>query len=125
MKCPRCVKPLREVKFDEIVIDRCEACFGVWFDFAELERILNRDAHAISSLVPDETLPPAAKTDTLPCPRCGDRLIPVPAEPEGIVYYTCLACYGRWLDGSELQRVAGRSLAGKFERVFRLLLDAV
>jgi len=123
MKCPRCDKPLGEVKFDEIIVDRCGECFGVWFDFAELERILNRDAHAMATLVPEEDLPAVGDVDTLPCPRCAERLICFRAEPEGILYYTCLTCYGRWLDGRELQRVSGRSLASKFERVFRMLLD--
>jgi len=123
MRCPRCDKPLREVKFDEIVVDRCDTCSGVWFDFAELERILNRDAHAMAALVPEESLPPARDADMLCCPRGGDTLIRIRAEPEGILYYTCLTCYGRWLDGSELQRAAGRSLASKFESVFRMLLD--
>ena len=123
MKCPRCDTDLDEVKFQEIVIDQCRACAGIWFDFAELERILSRDAHAMRRLLPDEGLPPVPDVDILPCPRCDDTLIRMWIEPEHVRYYTCLTCYGRWLDGSEIQRIAGRSLAIKFERLFQLLLD--
>ena len=123
MKCPRCDKTLSEVTFDEIVVDRCDTCSGTWFDFAELERIVNRDAYAMAVLAPEESLPSVSDVDTLPCPRCAGNLIRVRAEPEGILYYTCLTCYGRWLDGSELQRVAGRSLTSKFEKLFEMLLD--
>jgi len=42
---------------------------------------------------------------------------------EGMIYYSCLTCYGRWLDGSELKRIVDRPLAIKFEKLFQELLD--
>ncbi len=123
MICPCCGTPLIEVRLDGIVIDRCETCSGIWFDFAELERVLNRDTHAIGKLLPRTERLEDPNLDMLPCPRCRDKLIRMRAEPERMNYYTCLTCYGRWLGGSALKRVADRSLAIRFERVFQQLLD--
>ncbi len=122
MNCPHCNVALGEVKVDEVVLDRCPECGGIWFDFALLERVLSRESHALRTLLPESSTHGGVEEDTLNCPRCGDTLIRMRASAEPVVYYGCLTCYGRWLDGSEIGRIVGRSLAIKFERLFQQLL---
>ena len=43
MKCPRCDGNLKENKFEEIMIDTCDKCGGVWLDSGELEQLMKRD----------------------------------------------------------------------------------
>jgi uncharacterized protein len=43
MKCPRCGGDLKETKFDEVSIDTCEKCAGVWLDSGELEQLITRE----------------------------------------------------------------------------------
>jgi DNA repair exonuclease SbcCD ATPase subunit len=43
MQCPRCSGSLREGKFEEVLIDTCEKCAGVWLDAGELERLTQRE----------------------------------------------------------------------------------
>ena len=43
MQCPRCEGTLRENKFEEVMIDTCEKCGGIWLDSGELEQLLKRD----------------------------------------------------------------------------------
>ncbi|MDQ2922262.1 MAG: zf-TFIIB domain-containing protein [Acidobacteriota bacterium] len=38
MKCPRCDGALKESKVEEVTIDTCETCGGVWLDSGELEK---------------------------------------------------------------------------------------
>ena len=44
MKCPRCDGSLSESKFEEILIDTCDKCGGVWLDSGELEQVTKKDA---------------------------------------------------------------------------------
>ena len=44
MNCPRCVGTLKENKFEEVTIDTCDKCGGVWLDSGELEQLLKRDS---------------------------------------------------------------------------------
>ena len=39
MKCPRCDDKLEERKFEEVSIDNCDKCGGVWLDSLEFERL--------------------------------------------------------------------------------------
>jgi Zn-finger nucleic acid-binding protein len=42
MKCPRCDGTLKETTFEEIAIDICDNCGGVWLDSGELEHLTRK-----------------------------------------------------------------------------------
>jgi uncharacterized protein len=44
MKCPRCDGTLSESKFEEVLIDTCDKCGGVWLDSGELEQLTSKEA---------------------------------------------------------------------------------
>lgn len=44
MRCPRCDGNLHEGKVDEVSIDTCEKCGGVWLDSGELEQLTKHDS---------------------------------------------------------------------------------
>jgi len=122
MNCPRDGVRLQEVKVDELVLDRCPSCEGVWFDFGVLERVLSRDAKTVEETLMERPAASMPRAEDLSCPRCGDVLIRMRGTDEGVTYYGCLTCYGRWLDGSDMARLLRRSLLAKFERLFERLL---
>jgi uncharacterized protein len=39
LSCPKCDGTLSEVLFEEIKIDKCDKCNGIWLDAGELEQI--------------------------------------------------------------------------------------
>ena len=123
MNCPRCDLTLKEFILDDIVMDRCEQCGGIWFDFAELEEVLSRDIIQTRKVLPKRTHPEDMSIEVLPCPRCRDNVIRMRTPNRKIIYYGCLTCYGRWIDGSEMKRILDRPLAVKFEALFQQLLD--
>ena len=43
MQCPRCDGSLTESKFEEVMIDTCDKCGGVWLDSGELEQLTKKD----------------------------------------------------------------------------------
>ena len=43
MKCPRCDGALSESKFEEVLIDTCDKCGGVWLDSGELEQLTQKE----------------------------------------------------------------------------------
>ena len=43
MKCPRCDGSLTESKFEEVLIDTCDKCGGVWLDSGELEQVTKKE----------------------------------------------------------------------------------
>ena len=43
MRCPRCDGNLAESKVEEVLIDTCEKCGGVWLDSGELEQLTRKE----------------------------------------------------------------------------------
>jgi len=43
MNCPRCDGRLQEKTFEQVLIDTCDKCGGVWLDSGELEQLMKRD----------------------------------------------------------------------------------
>ena len=43
MKCPRCDGSLKENKFEEVLIDTCDKCGGIWLDSGELEQLTSKE----------------------------------------------------------------------------------
>ncbi len=43
MKCPKCGSDLRPEKIEDVTIDRCSECQGIYLDRGELEELLLKD----------------------------------------------------------------------------------
>lgn len=41
--CPKCEGKLVEVKVEDVTIDRCDKCNGVWLDAGELEQLKSHE----------------------------------------------------------------------------------
>ncbi|MBU0628545.1 MAG: zf-TFIIB domain-containing protein [Nanoarchaeota archaeon] len=39
MKCPRCNKDMEKLKKENIIIDVCKKCKGIWLDEGEIEKL--------------------------------------------------------------------------------------
>jgi uncharacterized protein with PIN domain len=43
MRCPRCDGTLNETKVEEVSVDICDKCGGVWLDSGELEQLTKKE----------------------------------------------------------------------------------
>lgn len=44
MKCPKCGSDLEEINFQNVMIDRCNECKGIWLDSGELDLLIKGQA---------------------------------------------------------------------------------
>ena len=126
MICPRCEVPLVETRLEDLVLDKCERCGGVWIDVAEFDWVGIKSRDKVRrALTPQRGVEMSAANgeDRLVCPRCGKELLRVrSAEDTGLLVEACLSCYGQWVDGDELDRAQNRSVWGKLRQLFREVL---
>ena len=94
------------VEYEQIELDVCASCKGVWFDAEELELLLG------SLELPGEKLvhARAAKSAERPrrCPHCRRKMEKVlmgPSPGQGQVIDTCKRGHGLWFDGGELDAI--------------------
>lgn len=43
LQCPKCDGTLETINFEDVQIDRCRQCQGVWLDAGELEHLTKRE----------------------------------------------------------------------------------
>lgn len=44
LQCPRCPGKLHQETFEDVTIDRCDTCHGIWLDAGELEQIAGEES---------------------------------------------------------------------------------
>ena len=106
MNCPKCDEAVLEsIQVDEVEVDRCTACEGIWFDPSELGRLLDNDTQKVGAIMTgddegDHDLKVAM------CPHDGTKLVRVRSiRNSDVVIDTCTTCRGIWLDGGEFRRI--------------------
>ena len=123
VKCVKCPGELALVRVDDVDVDQCVDCGGIWFDALELERVLASPSSARALVAPPRR--PADDDVRGRCPRCrGDgALVRVASRGAPIHVDTCAVCGGKWLDGGELALLRKRGLVGAMRRVLDWVLD--
>jgi hypothetical protein len=124
MRCVKCSGELRRVEIDEVVVDQCDACDGIWFDSGELERVLGMKS--VSALHSPARPSRADDEKRARCPRCPSEglLVPVASMTSDIHVDTCPLCGGKWLDGGELAVLRDEGGIRPVLALFRRLLSA-
>ena len=105
MQCPKCDGEMVMVHNDEVRIDRCDKCHGLYFDQLTREDLAFVASHAHQIDTGDEAL--GAEFDALvyvECPRCyaimDQRKI---EEPVKIRFELCTTCHSTFLDAGEFR----------------------
>lgn len=131
MICPTCRQVMMVVEQDEIELDHCAKCRGVWFDAGELELMLERmglESGALS-LAQIAELPDAETEEKKRrCPVCRRKMkkVHIGREPE-VLIDVCGWGDGLWFDGGEVHQIIEQcdrkpsAKAGSEERVFSFL----
>ena len=103
MRCPACKSTLVVVEREEIELDWCISCRGLWFDEGELELLGEKTGRILDVADLSRSATSTVKGHRR-CPRCPRRMqqleLPIPSGP-AIVIDTCLR-HGFWLDRGEL-----------------------
>jgi Zn-finger nucleic acid-binding protein len=110
--CPNCDTPLQTIKLtldEDLFIERCETCFGLFFDRGEIETVLQSSvSHVhdinlehIDNINKDRYLKPE-KFQYVKCPECKRFMNRVNfGQRSGVVVDKCII-HGIWLDSGEL-----------------------
>lgn len=125
MNCIRCQSRMKKTARDNLLIDMCPDCGGVWLDGGELEMMESGTGQSVDHLVQQarkEMLQDSSRLVHLQglCPKCeGSHLQPV--KKRGIELDLCPKCKGMFFDEKELDLV----LKGRKETWFASILDLI
>ena len=108
--CPKCDLPLFVLHFQEIEVDFCDRCRGLWLDAGELEALLHQtsanDHDLLLKFQQQSGIQPNGRPHL--CPRCDAPLHEIQVDHTGSPQLTLDKCprgHGVWFDAEELQQL--------------------
>jgi len=120
MQCLKCEGELKTIEVDGLKVEKCELCSGIWFDFGELDELL--DAAPIAEFKNEVKNNMGDDNLKVQCPRCkgNGNMIQVTSLKNPEVHIdTCSVCYGQWLDGGEFEKLTKNSFLSKIRSLFK------
>lgn len=106
MDCPVCQQAMIVLELDEVEVDYCTSCQGIWLDAGELDLLLGGAEAAVTLMESFSTAetPEAARK----CPICRKKMEKVSAGQSGgkrELLDRCKKEHGLWFDRGELQAI--------------------
>ena len=123
MNCPVCREPMIVLELDQVEVDHCLSCKGVWLDQGELELILKSAARK-DRLLSSFEIERYSKEKARKCPICMRKMEKfLCGEKNSVRIDRCPKLDGLWFDVRELEQLADSAgFAGNSE-VAQLLKD--
>ncbi|MFH1382194.1 MAG: zf-TFIIB domain-containing protein [Chloroflexota bacterium] len=110
MICPKCKNDMIVVEHEEIELDYCPNCRGVWFDAGELELLLEsmnmeRPHQFVSDML--DSAEHGTPEKPRKCPICSQQMKKtMVGEGPKILIDICRRGDGLWFDGGEVSQLA-------------------
>ena len=103
MNCPACKNPMVILELNQVEIDYCTACKGIWLDRGELDLIFSSsEKKEIAKLFSVKNNLDEIKRR---CPVCKKEMNKVEFENTGIIIDSCSNEHGLWFDSGELKSI--------------------
>ncbi|MDH4240048.1 MAG: zf-TFIIB domain-containing protein [Phycisphaerae bacterium] len=124
MDCPVCKNAMITLELQEVEIDHCIDCGGIWLDAGELEMLLGEPEKArnlLGSFKADNT----STEQSRKCPICMKKMKKIIAGSSKPVLLIdkCRRGDGLWFDKGELQDIFDRAQLDKDNKIQKLLAD--
>ena len=124
MDCPVCKNAMITFELEEVEVDYCTTCAGIWLDAGELELLLGSSEQAeqlLNSFKIDKNCTEKARK----CPICLKKMqkILVGDSKPTLLLDKCPKDDGLWFDKGELQDVISRATLDKANKIQKLLTD--
>jgi hypothetical protein len=123
MICPVCKEPLVVLELEQIEIDYCTSCDGVWLDAGELELLLEteEERRRLINLFKEAA---DVKEKSYSCAICGKHMKKFEIGVKGkVVVDKCKKNHGIWFDRGELQKVVEFGSVNKENKIINLLTE--
>ena len=94
------------LELDQVEIDYCLACRGVWLDSGELEQLLG-DSGQAEQVLHSFRIDASGREAPRRCPICGKKMEKVLVGPqsEPVLIDRCRKAHGLWFDQGELEAI--------------------
>ena len=115
MQCPKCESDMEKVAFEDIEVDRCVHCHGIWCDGLEGERLKELKGSEAIDIGDPKVGKEFNKVAEAICPHCQVKMIRmVDAIQPHIWFESCGVCHGSFFDAGEFTDLKSETIVDFF-----------
>lgn len=123
MDCIVCKEPMVAIELNQVEIDHCLDCGGVWLDAGELELLLE-SPQEVKQLLENSSSTGETEESERKCPICFKKMeVIVVGKQSRVLIDRCRQGHGLWFDRGELEDVAAVLSLDQDSKVSKLLQD--
>jgi len=125
MDCPLCDESaMITLELNEVEIDYCTKCKGIWLDAGELELLLGQEQEA-KELIDSFKIDSESTEKLRKCPICYKKMykIIVGSSKPALLIDKCRKGHGLWFDEGELHDIFERAQLDENNKIKALLTD--
>ncbi|MHC4114871.1 MAG: zf-TFIIB domain-containing protein [Planctomycetota bacterium] len=122
MDCPVCKKAMITFELEQVEVDNCTSCGGIWLDAGELEILLGDSAEA-KGLLASFKVDKKCREKKRKCPIClknMEKILTGPSE-SALLLDKCPKGDGLWFDKGELKDVLKGGSFDKENKIVNIL----
>jgi PAT family beta-lactamase induction signal transducer AmpG len=117
IRCPKCHADMEQFEIEEVEVDRCTRCGGIWFDAGEVDLLRTRETAAAIDTGRASDGRRYDAIDEYRCPRCGGEMGQrVDPRQRHIRYESCVDCDGSFFDAGEFRDLSSLTISDLFKR---------
>lgn len=115
--CPKCHTPMRQLKMDTCIIDRCETCYGIWLDAGERHKLAKSKKQVeLADIGPTDVGRKRNEMTEIKCPRCDvDMTHKEHPAQRHIKFEACPECDGNFFDAGELADMSDYTISERLK----------
>jgi uncharacterized protein len=115
LQCPKCEHGMKEVTFgNQLTIDRCTECQGIWFDTCEAAELKDRWMGEVLDTGDPEVGKKWNEVEDVNCPRCQKRMSKTSDPTQIHIWYEVCDEHGMFFDAGEFTDYKYETLLDKF-----------
>ena len=124
MDCPVCKNAMITLELQDVEIDYCTDCGGIWLDAGELELLIG-DAQQAKQLLDSFEVDSESPEKPRKCPICLKKMrkIIVGQATTSLLIDRCTKGDGLWFDKGELQNILNAAKLDEENKIRKLLAD--
>ena len=124
MDCPVCKNAMIALELQEVEVDYCTGCDGIWLDAGELELLLGNAQNA-KQLLNSFKIDSHSTEKPRKCPICLKKMQKILVGPDSATQLIdkCGKGHGLWFDKGELQDVLKIGSFDQGQKVQKLLAE--
>ena len=122
MNCPKCSAEFETVSFNDIEVDRCTGCKGLWFDMLEKDDLVKIKGSESIDIGDEQVGESYRDMQKIQCPKCSRPMLPmVDKDQFHIKYEACVDCFGTFFTAGEFRDLKERSVLERFAQMLGTL----